>query len=57
VGILIHPEQRWVEIRRLGQEPVTLRNGDSLPLPDLLPGWSVAISELWSPVFDEGQED
>lgn len=53
IGILIHPEQRWVEIRRSGQNLVTLRDGDMLSVPDLLPGWEVAVSDLWSPVFDE----
>ena len=53
VGILIHPEQRWVEIRRSGQNSVTLRDGDMLSIPDLLPGWEVAVSDLWSPIFEE----
>jgi Uma2 family endonuclease len=52
VGVLINPEQRWVELRRNGQEPMTLRDGDVLTLPDLLPGWEVQVSELWSPVFE-----
>jgi hypothetical protein len=29
-----------------------LKDGDILTLPDLLPGWEVAISEIWSPVFE-----
>lgn len=53
VGILIEPEQRWVEIRRSGQEPMMLKDGDVLTVPDLLPGWEVMVSDLWSPVFDE----
>lgn len=53
LGILIHPEQRWLEIRRLDTKPVRLGDGDVLTLPDLLPGWEVQVSELWSPVFDE----
>jgi len=52
VGILIHPEQRWVEIRRSEQEPMTLHDGDSLTVPDLLPGWAVKVEDLWSPEFD-----
>ncbi|NER81800.1 MAG: Uma2 family endonuclease [Leptolyngbya sp. SIO1D8] len=52
VGILIHPEQRWVEVRRLGEKPIRLGDGDVLTLPDLLPGWQVQISELWPPVFE-----
>ncbi|MGG6263381.1 Uma2 family endonuclease [Leptolyngbya sp. AN03gr2] len=53
VGILIHPGQRWIEVRRSNMEPVTLKDGDVLTLPDLLPGWEVQISELWSPVFED----
>jgi Uma2 family endonuclease len=53
VGILIHPEQRWVEIRRTGQDPVTLHDGDRLTVPDLLPGWEVQVEDLWAPEFTE----
>lgn len=53
VGILIHPEQRWVEIRRTEQEPIALRDGDVLAVPDILPGWEVKVEDLWSPQFDE----
>jgi Uma2 family endonuclease len=52
VGILINPEQRWVEVRRSLQTPITLQDSDVLTVPDLLPGWEVLISELWSPEFD-----
>ncbi|XGV99591.1 MAG: Uma2 family endonuclease [Leptolyngbya sp. BL-A-14] len=52
VGILINPEQRWVEVRRSLQEPITLHDGDTLTVPDLLSGWEVQISELWAPEFD-----
>ncbi|MCY7284664.1 MAG: Uma2 family endonuclease, partial [Cyanobacteria bacterium CAN_BIN43] len=52
VGVLINPEKRWVEVRRLGEDPTMLRDGEVLTLPDLLPGWEVAIAELWAPEFD-----
>ena len=52
VSILINPEQRWVEIRRSTQAPITLHDGDTLTVPDLLPGWEVEIVALWSPEFD-----
>ncbi|MDX1977558.1 MAG: Uma2 family endonuclease [Pseudanabaenaceae cyanobacterium bins.68] len=51
VGILIHPEQKWLEIRRSHQEPVQLKDGDTLSLPELFPGWQLQISELWPPIF------
>ena len=53
IGILIHPEQRWLEIKRLGQEPTQLKDGDILTLPDLIPDWQLPISDLWSPVFED----
>lgn len=52
VGILINPEQRTVEVYRPNQAAITLRDGDRLTIPDLLPGWEVAVSDLWSPVFE-----
>jgi len=52
VGILIHPGQRWLEIRRSDQAPVRLTDGEVLTLPDLLPGWQVQVSDLWPPVFE-----
>jgi Uma2 family endonuclease len=52
VGILINPENQTVEIYRRGEDVVILGDRDVLTLPDLLPGWEVAISELWAPEFD-----
>ncbi|WP_036477469.1 Uma2 family endonuclease [Myxosarcina sp. GI1] len=52
VGILVNPEKRTVEIRRYEQNPIILKDGDILAVPDLLPGWEVPVTELWSPVFD-----
>ena len=57
IGILINPEDRTVKIFRTEQETMTLRDGDVLSFPDLLPGWSVAVSDLWSPVFDDEPDD
>ena len=52
VGILVDPRKRIVEIYRPGQEtPQVLQDGDVLTVPDLLPGWSVAIADLWPLVF------
>ena len=52
VGILINPEKRIIEIYRLGRDVEILRDGDILTVPDLLPGWEVAVSDLWSPEFE-----
>lgn len=54
VGILINPENRTVRLYRAGAEAgqfVTLSDGEVLSVPELLPGWEVAVSELWAPVF------
>ncbi len=53
VGILIDPDTRQLEVWRLHQPVEILRDGDTLVVPDLLPEWSLAISELWSPDFSQ----
>ncbi len=52
VGILIDPDKLTVTVYRINQAPVVLQNGDTLTLPDLLPGWELAILELWPPEFE-----
>ncbi|NJN85610.1 MAG: Uma2 family endonuclease [Leptolyngbyaceae cyanobacterium SL_7_1] len=52
VGILIDPDDRTIRIYRPGQDTVTLQDGETLTVPELLPGWEVAVSDLWSPVFE-----
>lgn len=52
VGILIDPEARCVEVYRTGDEAILLGDGDRLTLPDLLPGWEVAVADLWPLVFE-----
>lgn len=47
VGILVNPEKHIVEVYRSGEEAIVLGDGDVLTIPDLLPGWEVAISDLW----------
>lgn len=52
VGILIDPETRTLEVHRSGSDSFKhLKDGDVLTLPDLLPGWSVEIADLWPLVF------
>ncbi len=52
VGVLINPEERWVEIKRASHAaPIRLVDGDTLEIPELFPGWNVPIVELWSPEF------
>jgi Uma2 family endonuclease len=47
VGVYIDPGPRVVEIHRPGQAPVSLAPGDRFELPDILPGFSVVVDELW----------
>jgi Uma2 family endonuclease len=51
VGILIHPQQKWVEVRRLNQEAIILKGTDVLTVEDVLPGWELPLEEIWAPEF------
>jgi Uma2 family endonuclease len=51
VGILIHPEERWLEVYRLGQPPVRFTGDCLFTLPDLFPDWTLNLSEIWPPEF------
>ncbi|WP_413175905.1 Uma2 family endonuclease [Anabaena azotica] len=53
IGILIDPDEETVTVYRHQGEPSILNNGDILTLPELFPGWELAISELWPPIFTE----
>ncbi|MBH8572907.1 Uma2 family endonuclease [Nostocaceae cyanobacterium CENA369] len=52
VGILINPDKLTVSIYRPNVELKVLTGEDKLTIDELLPGWEVAISELWPPVFE-----
>jgi Uma2 family endonuclease len=51
VGILINPKSRTIEVYS-AEKKIIFGDGDVLTLPDLFPGWEVAVSEIWSPVFE-----
>lgn len=53
VGILIDPDLETATIYRPNGEPTQLSNGDVLTIPELFPGWEIAIEEIWPPVFDD----
>ncbi|MGV0025468.1 Uma2 family endonuclease [Phormidesmis priestleyi] len=56
VGIFINPDKHEVEVYRPNSDAVELlRDGDFLTIPELLPGWEIAIVELWSPVYEENE--
>ena len=52
VGILIDPDKRTVTIYTPTAEPVVLRDGDMISIPELLPGWEVPVTELWPIEFE-----
>ncbi|MGP1382845.1 MAG: Uma2 family endonuclease [Thainema sp.] len=52
VGMVVNPETRTVEVYRPGSDTSEiLKDGDLLTVPELLPGWTVRVSELWPLVF------
>lgn len=53
IGILIDPDEETVTVYRSQGEPTVFINGDILTLPELFPGWELAVSELWPPIFTE----
>ena len=52
VGILIDPDKRTVTIYTPKAEPVVLRDGDIISIPELLPGWEIGVTELWPIDFE-----
>ena len=52
VGILIDPDKRTVTIYTPKAQPVVLRDGDTISIPQLLPGWEIAVTELWPIDFE-----
>lgn len=46
MGILIDPDKLLVTVYRSNLEPVVLKDNDKLTIPELLPGWELAIKEL-----------
>ena len=53
VGVLVDPRTQTLEVYRPEQDAIVLRGGDILTAPELLPGWEMEVSSIWSPVFDE----
>jgi Uma2 family endonuclease len=47
VVVFVDPGTSLWEIHRPEAEPVVLRDGDRFEVPDVLPGFSVAVDELW----------
>ena len=49
---MVDPRSRTMEVYRSGVEKEVLRDGDVLTVPELLPGWELAVAEVWAPEFD-----
>jgi len=56
IGILIDPDELTLTLYRPNQKPILLTNGETLTIPELLPGWELQISEVWPPVFEENED-
>ncbi|MFN5894731.1 MAG: Uma2 family endonuclease [Dolichospermum sp.] len=52
VGILINPDELTVTVYRPDGKIILLTEDDKLTVSELFPGWEIAISELWPPVFE-----
>lgn len=44
---LVHPRKREIAVRRAGAQPETLGIGDTLRDEEILPGFSLRLSELF----------
>ena len=52
VGILINPDELTVTVYRPDGKITLLTEDNKLTVTELFPGWEIAISELWPPVFE-----
>ena len=64
IGILIDPDKQVVSVYRFtglsidddGEavlpQYITLRDGDTLTIPELFPGWEIPITSLWPAVYE-----
>ena len=52
VALLIDPDAQTVAVYRLDSRVTVLGDSQNLTIPELFPGWELAVSQLWPPVFD-----
>ena len=45
---VVYPKTRKVQVFAPGRPTVTLTENDSLEAPELLPGWSLKVSEIFA---------
>lgn len=53
VGMLIDPDKLTVSMYRSGTKKVVIKGDELITVPELLLGWSIMVSELWPPVFED----
>jgi DNA-binding XRE family transcriptional regulator/Uma2 family endonuclease len=51
VALLINPDEQTVTLYSSDSIARILRDRDVLTVPELLPGWELAVADLWSPMF------
>ncbi|MGB3612252.1 MAG: Uma2 family endonuclease [Elainellaceae cyanobacterium] len=51
-GALVDYRTQTIELYRRQGDAVVLRDGDRFTVPELLPGWEMAVSSIWAPEFD-----
>jgi Uma2 family endonuclease len=49
VGLYVDPRAHEVVVMRPERDDETLGDGDVLRIPELFPGWEVAVRDLWPP--------
>ncbi|MEO0407838.1 MAG: Uma2 family endonuclease [Cyanobacteria bacterium P01_A01_bin.135] len=52
VGALVDYRSETIEVYRQDGDVVVLGNGDRFTVPELLPGWEMAVDSIWAPEFD-----
>ncbi|MBD1879063.1 Uma2 family endonuclease [Coleofasciculus sp. FACHB-T130] len=55
IGVLVDPRSRTMEVYCPGVEKEILLDADVLTVSELLPGWQLAVAEIWAPEFDEAR--
>ncbi|MBR8829132.1 MAG: Uma2 family endonuclease [Gomphosphaeria aponina SAG 52.96 = DSM 107014] len=52
VGVLVDPRTRTMEVYRPHSNKIVLQDGDKLTVSELLPGWELAVADVWAPEFE-----
>lgn len=48
----VDPRTRTLEVYRPDAEATLLQDGDTLTIPEVLPGWELKVDQIWAPEFD-----